>query len=458
MRGSLVTLCVGIAVGLLTSCESTKSPKNDRPPAEPAKVAPIAPTAKVEKPKADEPRPAIVDVPTAPLAMEKLEGAEGDEADQADAVSLTDAFPERRLPGEKLSDKMIKRIRYKLRDVTKAPIALRHFIQVPNPDGSLEVFAIYEYGELESCLRGYATRKEGREPCRRQVSSTECVKLGAVRSHFGAPKAGASMDTSGTLTVWSMAFENTNCSSDKEIAFVDDVDRDGKLEMLIDLTTSYTAGGDRSPYEHGYLRTLYVFPGAEGSEPFDLNVDSTVGSYGAFPPEFLGSDVAMGDFNRDGHMDFLHDLGPQCPELDDEFADRGEEWDAKEEACKRKPRPQAVYLYDLKSDQWEESTELSEAMTAAVAKAAEAEAAEAAEEATAAEKAEKSDQSDKAGKSDKAASEQAMPAAAPATKAAPAAAAPATKAAPAAAAPAAPTTPATAPAAPKAEAGAAKAQ
>jgi hypothetical protein len=399
MRGSLVTLCVGIAVGLLTSCESTKSPKNDRPPTDPAKVAvPVAPTAKVEKAKADEPRPAVVDVPTAPLAMEKLEAADGDVEEQGEAVSLDDAFPERRLPGEKLSDKMIKRIRYKLRDVTKAPIALRHFIQVPNDDSSLEVFAIYEYGEFESCLRGYATRKEGRAACLPQVSRTDCVKLGAVRAHFGVAKPGASMDTSGALTVWSMAFEDTNCSSDTELAFVDDVDRDGKLEMLIDVMTTYTEGGDRSPSEYGYKRGLYVFPGAEGSEPFHLVVDSWVTSYGRDRPDVLASNVAMGDFNRDGHMDFLHDHAPACPELDD-YDLSSEAREPKLEACGREPRGQTVHLYDLQRDQWEESEELSEARTAAAEKAAasaEAEA-EAEAEADAAAEAAKDAKQDEAG-------------------------------------------------------------
>lgn len=416
MRGSLVTLCVGIAVGLLASCESTKSPKNDRPAVDPAKVAaPITPSIKAEKPKADEAKPAISDVPTAPLAMEKLGDAEGGEADLGQAVSLEDAFPERLLPTSKLSDKMVKRIRYKLRDVTKAPIALRKFIQVPNPDGSLEVFAIYEFSEFEGCVRGYPTRKEGRAACLSQVSHAYCTRLGAVRAHFGQPKEGASMDTSGSLAVWSMAFEDTHCSADEETAFVDDVDRDGKLEMLIDLRTSYTEGGDRSPSEFGYKRQLHVFPGADGSEPFSLDVDAWSYANGSDRPSELASQLETGDFNHDGHMDFLLSHAADC-----DLEDYGDDRDAKVASCVKQARSEAVYLYELKGDKWEESDELSAARTEAAAK----EAAEAAEEA-------KKEEAEAAAE-EKAAAESAKPAAA---------------------------TPAAAPpAAPKSEAGAAKAK
>jgi hypothetical protein len=453
MRGCLVTLCVAIAVALLTGCESTKSPKLDPPATDDAKVAaPIGPATQVQKLKADDAKPASSDVPTAPLAMEKLEAAAEDEGAEGDVVSLPDAFPERRLPAEKLSDKMVKRIRYKLRDVTKAPIALRHFIQVPGPDGSVDVFAIYEYGELESCVRGYPTRKEGRAACLEQLPSLDCVRLGAVRAHFGAPRPGASMETSGALTVWSMAFEDTKCSAAEELAFVDDVDRDGKLEMLIDLTTSYTEGGERTPAEHGYQRSLYVFPGADGSEPFQLDVDTSVIEDGVAPPSVLGSEISMGDFNRDGHMDFLHSLAPDCPELDS-YGSSNEEWQAKQEACGRKPRGQKIYLYDLKLDQWEESSELSEARYAAEVKASEAAIAEAAEQAkeAAADEAkkdaaaaEKPEQSGTPAGAEKAAP---TPAVAPAKAAA--AVAPAKAAAAVASAPAAPA---------KAEASAAKAK
>jgi hypothetical protein len=189
MRGSLVTLCVGIAVGLLASCESTKSPKTDRPvaaPAAPAQVAaPIASSARRDPPKVAEKMPALSQVaPTAPLAMEKLAAAQGegdDEGQESDVFAIAAAFPDRLLPAEKFSEKMAKRIRYKLRDVTKAPIALRHFIQAPNPDGSLDVFAIYEYGELEGCVRGYPTRKEGRVACLAKLSKTHRAEAHAAR-------------------------------------------------------------------------------------------------------------------------------------------------------------------------------------------------------------------------------------------------------------------------------------
>jgi hypothetical protein len=375
MRGALVTWCVGISVALLASCESSKAPKNEQVPAAPVnEAAPVVPASQLEKPKAGESKPVIAEVPTAPLAMQKLEDAKEDAKEdaavQGAAISLEAAFPERRVPTEKLSDKMAKRLRYKLRDVTKAPIALRHFIQVPNPDGSLEVFAIYEYGVLESCVRGYPTRKQGRAACFAKGLSSDCVKLGAVRAHFGAPKEGTSMETSGALTVAAMELQGTNCSADEELVFVDDVDRDGKLEMLIDLTTSDVSGvQSREPAYWEYRRQLAVFGGDEGRDPFQLWVDVWDTAEPAdVPLSPLASDLEMGDFNHDGHLDFLRSESPECDLRDEQNIHLdGAKLDAKIAWCAKQPRIQSVFLYDLKNDQWEASEALSAARTAKAA-------------------------------------------------------------------------------------------
>ena len=360
MRRSFVTSCVAISMVLLASCESKKAHENVRPPADSAnRAAPIDLAAKGEKPEATQPAPAPAktDVPTAPPAMVKLEDPEEDAAARGEAVSFAEAFPQRLRPTEKLSDKMAKRIRYALRAVTKAPIALRHFIQVPNPDGSLDVFAIYEYAGLESCIRGHATRKEGSIACRRQADETDCVKLGAVRAHFGVPKEGTSMETSGALSVGSTQFEGVNCAADQELVFVDDVDRDGKLEMMIDLTTTDVSGVEnRAAAYWEYRRELVVFTGERGRDPFQLYVDSWDTSEPSdVPPSPLASEIKMGDFNRDGHLDFLHSESPDCT-LEDERHNRlyDAERDAKIAWCEKQPRVESVFLYDLQADQWAE--------------------------------------------------------------------------------------------------------
>jgi hypothetical protein len=367
MRGCLVTLCVAIAVALLTGCESTKSPKHDRTASDPTRVAaPIPDGSAKEKVKPDDVKPAIADVPEAPLAMEKLEDAgEGEEVEEEDFSAAT-VFPDRLTPDDALPEKMAKRIRYKLREVAKAPIALRGFIRSPNPDGSLEVFAIYEYSAYEDCVRSYATRKEGREQCRQHLSNGGCVGLGAVRAHFGKPKAGATFETSGSLAVSSMAFADTLCTVSSEVAFVDDVDRDGKLEMVIDEMTTYYVSGDRSPDEYSYKRQLFIFPGTDGTGDFERVLDSWMAMTSRERSPSIEVQVQWPDLNRDGHPDLLVSEVPDCAN------DLMEGWtqsEEKEAECEKQPRKQTAYLFDKGSDEWNESAEMSAAKTAAAERA-----------------------------------------------------------------------------------------
>jgi hypothetical protein len=198
-------LSFALLVGVGFGCESSKKPA----PVPGPEKAPVA-----AKP-AEHGSAAVGPVGVKPAAPAPKQV----EALPAPPDPIAALFPVKYMPSETLPDQMRRRIRFRLRDKSQAAIALHHIIDISKPDGSREVFALYGYSFYEDCLHGYATRKEGREHCLAEGGTMPINRagaaLGAVRALFGPPDATTPADTGGSLSIWSMAFEDELCDVDQ---------------------------------------------------------------------------------------------------------------------------------------------------------------------------------------------------------------------------------------------------
>jgi len=160
-------------------------------------------------------------------------------------------------PSESLPEPLRKRLRAALKDRSRSPIALHHVIDLPRPDGSHEVFALYEYAVYEDCVARYPDRETGREHCaghfervfdhvdtindkelvryRKAPINRNCLALGAVHAVLGPPgtrPADALVEFTATdlpdLRCHPVAYQRVVAA---------DVDGDHQLELYIDVTT-----------------------------------------------------------------------------------------------------------------------------------------------------------------------------------------------------------------------------
>jgi len=282
---------------------------------------------------------------------------------------IASLFRRRYTPDDSLSERMRRRIRYHLRDKTKAPIALHHITYVPQAGSGGDVFAIYEYSVYEDCVLGYADRKEGRESCtresvaisdrsRREVNAIgqeryadeqvqlnkDCVARGLVRAHFEPPGPDVPADAGGAVTVWSAKLDGLCEVHNYKHLFVADLDGDERLEMYLDLTTSeenlHTEPGIRSEPEftsigHRFERHLYLFAG-DDSNGFALSAE--IGE--AMDSDLLSEElVELRDLNHDRRLDVIQ--RELC------FS-----WEASDQSCNGRPRRKTEYLYDAQTDTW----------------------------------------------------------------------------------------------------------
>jgi hypothetical protein len=288
-------------------------------------------------------------------------------------VPIESLFEVMYTPDEALPDKLRRRIRFRLKNRSRAPIALHHIIDIPKPDGSREVFALYESSVYEDCVQGFANRKAGRDHCLGELvdvfdgyASREsgqryrykqvrlnraCVALGAVRAVFGPPGARENADTGGSLAITSIAFPGALCEvRSYNHLLVADVDGDQKLEMYVDITTAREElGSFRGSYADAVpikkdtsRRYLYVLSGdnvAAAELSLDLGDDTARSD---LAPEEL---VELNDIDRDGHLDVIQTVlcfKPRPMPGEDVPCDDSE------------PRERIAYLYDVKQDSYKE--------------------------------------------------------------------------------------------------------
>jgi hypothetical protein len=305
-------------------------------------------------------------------------------------------FPERHTPNETLPEKMRRRIRYHLREKTKAPVALHHVIDIRPADGGRDVYGIYEYSLYEDCVLGYPTRKEGREHCQaapvkitdhdkydkyyeyedgrvlyrsKEVRlNGDCMALGAVRAHFDPPDATQvdSADAGGKLTLWSTRFLDVLCKPHAyQHVFVTEFPRElpGAPElgavMYVDLTTSAeitedavsrSTGQNLTDIDHSFRRNLYLFFGNDAGEAALANRIAEW-KHLALDPEEL---IELRDINQDGALDVVQTafcipdsiLGLNTP------WEMGRDGRNDEYACGWKARQKFAYVYDPKKGAW----------------------------------------------------------------------------------------------------------
>jgi len=293
-------------------------------------------------------------------------------------------------PSETLPDKMRRRIRAALKDKSRAPIALHHIIDIPLPDGSREVFAIYEYGTYEDCLAKYPNRQIGRENCVGELAqigdmekseaahelrlkpvrlNRDCLAVGAVHAVFARPVPGTPPDTGGSLSVTSTPFTEAECHIDRyDRVLVADIDGDHALELYVDFTSFHDKIDtirDIFPsipqLESSWKRHLYILSGTDISS---TELEAAIGGIegvGELAHEEL---VALRDVDGDGHLDVVrtelsychgtyhHGIGEPCENLE--------------------TRNRTVHVYDPSNDTYKEGVPLENVVAARAAAAEQA--------------------------------------------------------------------------------------
>jgi hypothetical protein len=269
--------------------------------------------------------------------------------------------------GDPVTDKIQRRIRYQLRGVSPAPIALRDLLQVTRADGGADVYAIYEVSVYEECVKGAASRQEGRSKCLEEPVSVvvgdnpnydyehdrgdrysykqvrlgrDCRKYGAVHATFGAPPAGKSLEEAGSLKVSSLPLPEIDCEL-KTLSqfFVDDVDADRRPELYLDVTSARPVVRNR---RGNYTDDIDV---EEVQRRRHVLILGASGEGLALEARIADADVSVRDLNRDGHADLVA-IGACLIDL----AEGSMGWS--EPVCVREARERTWYLYDRELDRW----------------------------------------------------------------------------------------------------------
>lgn len=276
-------------------------------------------------------------------------------------------FPKRHIRSADVTDKAQRRIRYQLREVARAPIALRDLIRVPRPDGGMEVYAIYEYSVYEDCVKSARSRQEGRDKCLEAPVSVvigenpdhdeaesgsqrylykdvrlgrECRKYGVVHATFSQAPAGQDPGEAGALRVLSLPLPEIDCEL-KTLAqyFVDDVDGDRRAELYLEVTSERpSVTQQRGSYADNYdVQTVTL--------QRNVLVIKTTGEALEVQGKISGPDVTLRELNRDGHLDLVI-IGECLMNLAEgvEFATEVE--------CRTEMRERIWYLYDREVDRW----------------------------------------------------------------------------------------------------------
>jgi len=338
------------------------SGKKAAPP--PSREAPTAPTAQAAGAQdAGDPVPGPTDA--APTAAAAAAAA----AEPPDPIESL--FRRRYTPDDSLPERMQRRIRYHLRDQTKAAIALHHITYIPQAGaGGGDVFAIYEYSVQEDCILQHKNRKEGREQCTsapEYISDTsapfvqdkpadqqvflnqECLKLGVVRAHFEPPGPDVPVDAGGALTLWSAKLDGLCEVRDFNRLFVADLDGDERLEMYLEITTAeeilnreppVRSGHEIVTVGHHFQRNLYLFAG-DGARDFALPLELGAWEDIKLPPQEA---VELRDLNHDRRLDVIQ--RELCVTVD---TDKNAVTDR---TCSGRPRWKAEWLYDTQKDGW----------------------------------------------------------------------------------------------------------
>ncbi|MBK7538003.1 MAG: hypothetical protein IPI49_22050 [Myxococcales bacterium] len=273
---------------------------------------------------------------------------------QADAP-IPVATPQ--LQTEALPDKMNRRIRFRLRALSKAPIALRSIQYLPQEDGSAEVIAMYETSLYEECVREFASRIEGRKSCLSRDRVRGCVRSGVVWAHFAAPGPATPVEQGGSLTLQTSPLERELCTIKSETLQVADLDGDGKLELELNVVSANEPPSDsRGMYSHDYAWSYYLFPSDLSPEQsLSIEVESweVMNGVDGFAFEPL---LELRDVDHDGRRDLVQYTPRDLRECKDDNTPESPEEGAPN-PCALVNRAVEIYLYDVSADRWIAATQ-----------------------------------------------------------------------------------------------------
>jgi hypothetical protein len=273
----------------------------------------------------------------------------GDE-DPEDVIA---AFPARKRPKEPLPEELQQQIRGELRGVSKAPIVLRDTLYLPREDGSAEVLAIYQMSVYEDCMaRHPGSRRKARAACLPEKAeitqewdnqgqedkvevelNTECLTYGVVRASLAGRAAEGDR-----LKVSHLALPEANCrlTALKQF-FLDDIDRDGRPELVI-------AGTAAREVIEAQRRTSSVVTEAEDllwvldiGEALTRQLTLSVSRYSA------AARTVWVDLDRDERVDLV--------QIED---CRNDYMYEEEDKCAEVLLPRIWHVYDPALDRWED--------------------------------------------------------------------------------------------------------
>lgn len=267
---------------------------------------------------------------------------------------------------------MQRRIRYQLRELSPAPIALREARWFPAKDGSAEVVGFYEFSAYEDCVKkSGGSRAEAREQCLPAVETVSygmyegaeikkvrlnrhCMRYGLVYAHVAA----APEPDKGKLEILHKPLPEEDCELVAlHEARLEDFDLDGRRELVVDMVFGREAFGDQRSGEEmvdkATQRQLWVLePEKELREQLVLLVG----------PRRVGSnaDVKWVDLNADKRPDLV-----QVVDCDGRGGASGYD-----EHCYEPLRERLWYLYDRELDEWRSDAKPTEASGEAESKEA----------------------------------------------------------------------------------------
>lgn len=146
----------------------------------------------------------------------------------------------------RLTEKMQRRIRSKLRKKHGANVLLAETAELPTADGGVVVFALYEFSRLQACASAGGGTAAARKACVEEAidegewyedyerSDYDCNRQGLVRARFGPPPAEDPEGRGGKMTLEADRALEEACRVSEVVEFdTVDVDGDGEPELAV---------------------------------------------------------------------------------------------------------------------------------------------------------------------------------------------------------------------------------
>lgn len=323
-----------------------RAPVQGMPPAQGAKAqaeeaAPAAPATAPTAPTAPAARSSSASLPPVAATF----SAPGEAAPAVEPTVLEG--------GQPVPDALARRIRYQLRELSPAPIALREAALLPSKGGGAEVVGFAEYSVYEDCVRNVGgSRKDARDQCLPEItevgypyenSETKRVRLNRNCNRYALfyAKVAAAPDLAkGALTVEHELLGEEDCELiDLKDVRLGDLDRDGRRELAIDMVFGMEAQGDTRSgddlIDKATQRYAWVF---EVKPAWRVQLELPIGVRRVS----ANAEAHWVDLNGDRRLDLV-----QVVDCDGRGGGGGHN-----EECDEPLRERIWYLYDRELDTW----------------------------------------------------------------------------------------------------------